>query len=103
MSGFYVDSIFAILLFGIGMFGVTTKSDFLKIFFSLEMLLNAVILFLGSAAYNLGMTQGLAVAYIVIVIATLEAAAGILIFLLSYRMTGEVIPDHLDKAVNDGE
>ena len=103
MNGFYVDAIFAIMLFSIGMFGVTTKSDFLKIFFSLEMLLNAVILFLGSAAYNLGMTQGLAVAYIVIVIATLEAAAGILIFLLAYRMTGEVIPDHLDKAVNDGE
>jgi len=103
MNGFYVDAIFSIMLFSIGMFGVTTKSDFLKIFFSLEMLLNAVILFLGSAAYNLGMTQGLAVAYIVIVIATLEAAAGILIFLLAYRMTGEVIPDHLDKAVNDGE
>jgi len=103
MNGFYVDAIFSIVLFTIGMFGVTTKSDFLKIFFSLEMLLNAVILFLGSAAYNLGMTQGLAVAYIVIVIATLEAAAGILIFLLAYRMTGEVIPDHLDKAVNDGE
>jgi len=103
MNGFYVDSIFAIVLFGIGMFGVTSKSDFLKIFFSLEMLLNAVILFLGSAAYNLGLTQGLAVAYIVIVIATLEAAAGILIFLLSYRMTGEIIPDNLDKAVNDGE
>jgi NADH:ubiquinone oxidoreductase subunit K len=103
MNGFYVDAIFSIMLFSIGMFGVTTKSDFLKIFFSLEMLLNAVILFLGSAAYNLGMTQGLAVAYIVIVIATLEAAAGILIFLLAYRITGEVIPDHLDKAVNDGE
>jgi len=103
MNGFYVDAIFSIMLFSIGMFGVTTKSDFLKIFFSLEMLLNAVILFLGSAAYNLGMTQGLAVAYIIIVIATLEAAAGILIFLLAYRMTGEIIPDHLDKAVNDGK
>jgi NADH:ubiquinone oxidoreductase subunit K len=101
MNGFYVDSIFAIILFGIGLFGVTSRSDFLKIFFSLEMLLNAVILFLGSAAYNLGLTQGLAVAYIVIVIATLEAAAGILIFLLTYRMTGEIIPDNLDKAVDD--
>jgi NADH:ubiquinone oxidoreductase subunit K len=101
MNGFYVDSIFAIILFGIGLFGVTSRSDFLKIFFSLEMLLNAVILFLGSAAYNLGLTQGLAVAYIIIVIATLEAAAGILIFLLTYRMTGEIIPDNLDKAVDD--
>jgi NADH:ubiquinone oxidoreductase subunit K len=103
MSGFYVDSIFAIMLFGIGLYGVTSKSDFLKIFFSLEMLLNAVILFLASAAYNLGLTHGLALAYIIIVIATLEAAAGILIFLLASRMTGEVIPDNLDKAVDDGK
>jgi len=103
MFGIYIDTIFAIMLFGVGMYGVTSKSDFLKIFFSLEMLLNAVILFLASAAYHLGMTQGLAVAYVIIVIATLEAAAGVLIFLLSYRMTDEIIPDNLDKAVIDDE
>jgi NADH:ubiquinone oxidoreductase subunit K len=83
MSGFYVDSIFAIMLFGIGLYGVTSKSDFLKIFFSLEMLLNAVILFLASAAYNLGLTHGLALAYIIIVIATLDAGGGILMFLFA--------------------
>ncbi len=103
MFGFYIDVIFAIILFGVGMYGITSKSDFLKIFFSLEMLLNAVILFLASSAYHLGLTKSLAVAYVIIVIATLEAAAGILIFLLSYRMTGEVIPDNLDKAVIDDE
>jgi NADH:ubiquinone oxidoreductase subunit K len=103
MTGFYIDAMFAIVLFGIGMYGVTSRSDFLKIFFSLEMLLNAVILFLASAAYHLGITQGLAVAYVIIVLATLEAAAGVLIFLLSHRMTQEIIPDNLDKAVNDDE
>jgi len=101
MVNFYIDAIFAIILFGVGLYGITSKSDFLKIFFSLEMLLNAVILFLASAAYNFGLTRGLAVAYVIIVIATLEAAAGILIFLLSYRITGEIIPDKLDKAVSD--
>jgi NADH:ubiquinone oxidoreductase subunit K len=100
MTSFYVDMIFAILLFGIGMFGVTNRSDFLKIFFSLEMLLNAVILMLASGATNLGMTKGLSVAYVVIVLATLEAAAGVLIFLLTYRMTGVIIPDELDKAMD---
>ncbi len=100
MTQFYVDMIFAILLFGIGMFGVTNRSDFLKIFFSLEMLLNAVILMLASAAANLGLTKGLPVAYVIIVLATLEAAAGILIFLLTYRMTGTVVPDELDKAMD---
>ena len=35
--------------------------------------------------------------YIIIVIATLEAAAGVLIFLLSNRITKEIIPDKLDE------
>ena len=102
MVSFYIDALFAIILFGVGLYGVTSKSDFLKIFFSLEILLNAVILFLASATYNLGLTHGLALAYIIIVIATLEAATGVLIFLLASRMTGEVIPDNLDRAVDDG-
>ncbi len=101
MAEFYIDAIAALILFGIGLYGVTSKSDFLKIFFSLEMLLNAVILLLASGAYHFGLTRGLAVAYVVIVIATLEAAAGILIFILSNRITGEIIPDNLDKAVED--
>jgi NADH:ubiquinone oxidoreductase subunit K len=101
MAGFYMDAFFAILLFGVGMIGVTSRADFLKIFFSLEMLLNAVILILASAAYHLGLTKGLAIAYVIIVIATLEAAAGVLIFILSYRITKEVIPDNLNKAVDD--
>ena len=75
--------------------------NFLKIFFSLEMLLNAVILLLASAAFNFGLTKGLAIAYVIIVIATLEAAAGVLIFILANRITGEIIPDNLDKAVSD--
>ena len=94
---FQIDMIFAIILFAIGLYGVSTKADFLKIFFSLEMLLNAVILVLASAAYHFGMTQNLAIAYVIIVIATLEAAAGVLIFLLANRMTNEVIPDRLDE------
>jgi len=100
MTAFYIDMIFAILLFSVGLFGVTNRSDFLKIFFALEMMLNSVILMLASAAVQLGLTQGLAVAYVIIVLATLEAAAGVLIFLLAYRMTGTFIPDELDEAVS---
>ncbi len=101
MVGFYIDAIAALILFGVGLYGVTSKSDFLKIFFSLEMLLNAVILLLASAAFHFGFTRGLAVAYVIIVIATLEAAAGVLIFILTNRITGEIIPDNLNKAVED--
>jgi len=101
MVGFYIDALAALILFGVGLYGVTSKSDFLKIFFSLEMLLNAVILLLASAAFHFGLTRGLAVAYVIIVIATLEAAAGVLIFILTHRITGEIIPDNLHKAVED--
>ena len=101
MTGFYIDAIAALILFAVGLYGVTSKSDFLKIFFSLEMLLNAVILLLASGAYHFGFTRGLAIAYVIIVIATLEAAAGVLIFILANRITGEIIPDNLDKVVED--
>lgn len=101
MTMFYIETLFGISLFAIGLYGITTKSDFLKIFFSLEMLLNAVILILAVTAKRFGITENLAIAYLVIVIATLEAAAGVLIFLLAHKMTGEVIPDNLKEVGHD--
>ncbi len=98
---FSIDMIFAIILFATGLYGVTTKPDFLRIFFSLEMLLNSVILILASSADHFGLTQNLAIAYIIIVIATLEAAAGVLIFLLSNRITKSVIPDELAEGAKN--
>ncbi|KIM06985.1 MAG: NADH-ubiquinone oxidoreductase [Sulfurovum sp. FS08-3] len=90
---FEIDMLFAFGLFSIGLYGVTSKKDFLRIFFALEMLLNAVILMLASGAVHLGATQNIPLAYMVIVFATLEAAVGILIFALSNRLTNKVIPD----------
>ena len=31
MVGFYIDALAALILFGVGLYGVTSKSDFLKI------------------------------------------------------------------------
>ncbi len=98
---FSIDMFFAIILFGTGLYGVVTKPDFLRIFFSLEMLLNAVILVLASGAKHYGLTHNLAIAYVIIVIATLEAAAGVLIFLLTSRITKSVIPDELKEGAKD--
>jgi len=91
-----IDMMFAFALFGIGLYGVSSGSDFLRIFFSLEMLLNAVILMLASSAYHLGLVQNLPLAYMVMVLATLEAAAGLLIFAGAHKFTGVVRPDTLD-------
>jgi len=91
-----IDMMFAFALFGIGLYGVSSSSDFLRIFFSLEMLLNAVILMLASSAYHLGLVQNLPLAYMVMVLATLEAAAGLLIFAGAHKFTKVVRPDTLD-------
>ena len=91
---FEIDMLFAFALFSVGLYGVSSNRDFLRIFFSLEMLINAVILMLASSAHYLGLTQNLSFAYMVIVLATLEAAVGILIFAAANKFTGEIVPDN---------
>ncbi len=93
---FETDMLFAIALFSIGLFGVTSNKDFLRIFFSLEMLINAVILMLASSAHYLGLSQNLPLAYMLIILATLEAGVGILIFAAANKFTHSVVPDEID-------
>ena len=95
------DLLTAAALFSIGLYGITSKSDFLRIFFSLEMLLNAVILMLSSSAHHLGLAQNVPLAYMIIVIATLEAAAGVLIFFISNKITNEVVLDNFNTGELD--
>ena len=94
---FEAEMLFAFSLFGLGLYGVSSGRDFLRIFFSLEMLLNAVIMMLAITAHYLGMTQNLILAYMVMILATLEAAAGIIIFAATNKLTKVVIPDELEK------
>jgi len=97
---FETDMIFAFALFSIGLYGVTSNKDFLRIFFSLEMLINAVILMLASSAHYLGLSQNLPLAYMFIIIATLEAAVGILIFAAAHKFTHVITPDELNEGFN---
>jgi NADH-quinone oxidoreductase subunit K len=92
---FEIDMMFAFALFCIGLYGVSSRKDFLRIFFSLEMLLNAVILMLASSAHYLGLVQNIPLAYMIIVLATLEAAVGVLIFIGANRFTKALSPDEL--------
>jgi NADH:ubiquinone oxidoreductase subunit K len=91
---FEIDMIFAFALFSIGLYGVSSNRDFLRIFFSLEMLINAVILMLASSAHYLGLSQNISLAYMVMILATLEAAVGILIFAAANKFTQEIVPDN---------
>jgi NADH:ubiquinone oxidoreductase subunit K len=90
---FEMQLIFAVALFSIGLYGISSKSDFLRIFFALEMLLNAVILMLAVSAQHLNLAQNLSLAYMVIVLATLEAAAGVLIFMIAHKVSNKIEPD----------
>ena len=92
---FETDILFAFALFSIGLFGISSNRDFLRIFFSLEMLINAVILMLATSAHYLGLSQNIAFAYMVMIIATLEAAVGILIFAAAHKFSKVVIADDL--------
>lgn len=92
---FETQMIFAFALFALGLYGVSSGRDFLRIFFSLEMLLNAVIMMLAISARYLNLAENITLAYMVIVLATLEAAAGILIFAAANKITNAIIPDEL--------
>ena len=90
---FEIDVIFSFALFSIGLFGLVSNKDFLRIFFSLEILINSVILLLASSAKYLNLPDNLPFAYMVMIIATLEAAVGILLFGVANKMTNIVTPD----------
>ena len=94
---FEIEMIFAFALFSIGLFGISSNRDFLRIFFSLEMLINAVIIMLASSAHYLGLSQNIAFAYMLMIIATLEAAVGILIFAAANKFAKTVIADDLEE------
>jgi NADH:ubiquinone oxidoreductase subunit K len=92
---FEIDMIFAFALFSIGLYGVSSNKDFLRIFFSLEMLINAVILMLASSASHLGLQENIPFAYMVMILATLEAAVGILIFASVNKFSKKITPDEV--------
>jgi len=92
---FEIEMLFAFGLFALGLYGVSSSRDFLRIFFSLEMLLNGVIMMLAITAHYLGFTQNIVLAYMVMILATLEAAAGLLIFAAANKIAKVLSPDEL--------
>jgi NADH:ubiquinone oxidoreductase subunit K len=88
--------VFAFAFFALGLYGVSSRRDFLRIFFSMEILLNSVIMMLAITAHYLGFTQNIVLAYMVMVIATLEAAAGLIIFAAANKITNAISPDELN-------
>jgi len=95
---FEIEMVFAFALFSLGLYGVSSRRDFLRIFFSMEMLLNSIIMMLAITAHHLGFTQNIVLAYMIMIIATLEAAAGLIIFAAANKIAGVVSPDELNTS-----
>jgi NADH-quinone oxidoreductase subunit K len=85
------------ILFAIGIVGVTTSRNVIKILLSLELLLNAANLsFVAFSRYN-GDYTGQLVVFFVMLVAAAEVAIGLAIVVLMYRQAHTVQADDLKE------
>lgn len=85
------------LVFAIGLFGVITSRNVLKILLSLELLLAASnLLFVAFSKYN-GDYAGQLIVFFVILVAAAEVAIGLAIIVLMYRQLSTIQADELQE------
>jgi NADH-quinone oxidoreductase subunit K len=86
----------AAVLFCIGMFGVTTRRNTIGILLGIELMLNAVNINLIAMARFRGDVTGMIFTVFTICITVSEAALGLAIAILLFRIRRTVMADHLD-------
>lgn len=88
--------ILAAVVFCIGLFGVITRRNTIGILLGIELMLNAVnINLVAFARYNADVT-GMVFTLFTICITVAEAALGLAIVILLFRIRRTVMADHLD-------
>ena len=88
--------ILAAVLFSIGLFGVMTRRNTIGILLGIELMLNAVNINLIAFARFRGDIIGMVFSVFTICITVAEAALGLAIVILLFRVRRTVIADHLD-------
>jgi len=83
------------VLFGIGIVGFVVRRNFLTVFMSVELLLNAVNLTVLTFSKMHGNLSGHALVFFIIMVAAAEAAVGLAIALALFRKKKTV---HIDEA-----
>lgn len=78
----------AVLLFGLGLVGVTVRRNMLAVVMSLELMLNAVVLAFVAGAVRTGTLGGVAMAFFVYVAATCEIALAMALLVAFVRRRG---------------
>ena len=86
----------AAVLFSIGLFGVITRRNMIGILLGIELMLNAVNINLIAFSRFAGSTVGMVFSVFTICITVSEAAIGLAIVILLFRVRKTVMADHLD-------
>ena len=91
MIGIEYFLILSILLFSLGLFGIFTQTNAIRILISVELMLNAAnINFVAFNSLYAGSFDGWTFALVIIAIAAAEAAVGLAIFISVYRSCNEI-------------
>lgn len=89
--------ILSTVLFCIGMVGVVRRKNLLMLFFSTEIMLNAVNIGLAAVSKFHGDLTGQMFAFFIIAIAASEVAIGLGLLILWYKRTGSINLDTLQS------
>ena len=96
MIGLQAYLVLAALVFAIGLFGVLTRRNAVGILLGIELMLNAVNINLVAFARFSGNAAGMVFTVFTICITVTEAALGLAIVILLFRVRRTVMADHLD-------
>ncbi len=89
--------ILSTVLFMIGMIGVIRRKNLLMLFFSTEIMLNAVNIGLAAVSRFHGDLTGQMFAFFIVAIAASEVAIGLGLLILWYKKTGTIDLDSLQS------
>ncbi len=78
------------ILFAIGLFGVIRRTNLLMLFFSTEILLNAINVGFVAVSKHYGDLSGQMFAFFIIAVAASEVAVGLGLLILWYKRNGSV-------------
>jgi len=88
--------ILSAVVFCIGLFGVTTRRNTIGILLGIELMMNAVNINLIAFARYTATVSGMVFTVFTICITVTEAALGLAIVILLFRVRRTVMADHLD-------
>ena len=96
MIGLQAYLTLAAVVFCIGLFGVITRRNAIGLLLGIELMLNAVNINLVAFSRFGGYTSGMVFTVFTICITVAEAALGLAIVILLFRIRRTVMADHLD-------